>query len=203
LKSTENLINTQPDEDFFATLSPTSQQDQANNNVSQGSNNKSVEPIVPEPETNTSYLMQSNETEADNVISEHVTNVSQLDLPEHSEVTDNDRMTYETVKEPALRTLQKSEIETRVSREDEVPSVVNFGPKEVSEELYGRDFYVQGEKKNSPRHWEVKLPQYSPRGGKGMPQESLQATEEEVSVTVLYRGGPHSTFHYVWLICVG
>ncbi|XP_048756355.2 uncharacterized protein LOC125667072 isoform X5 [Ostrea edulis] len=186
LKSTENLINTQPDEDLFATsspqestLSPTSQQDQVNNNVLMDIE-INAENVVSESVTNVPHFMKSNEKNAENIISEPITNVPHLDLSEHSEMTDNDHVTYETVKEPASRILQKSVIETRLSNEDEEPSVVNFGPKEISEELYGRDFYVQGEKKNSPRHWEVKVPQFSPRGSRVVPQESLQATEEEV-----------------------
>lgn len=209
LKSTENLINTQPDEDLFATsspqestLSPTSQQDQVNNNVLMDIE-INAENDVSESVTNVPHFMKSNEKNAENIISEPITNVPHLDLSEHSEMTDNDHVTYETVKEPASRILQKSVIETRLSNEDEEPSVVNFGPKEISEELYGRDFYVQGEKKNSPRHWEVKVPQFSPRGSRVVPQESLQATEEEVSVTELYIDTGVLVHILCDIICVG
>ncbi|XP_061183770.1 uncharacterized protein LOC133191984 isoform X2 [Saccostrea echinata] len=180
LKSTENLIHSQPEEDLFTTNSPrertsssSSQEDQENNN-----------------------LMKSSERQMDNVTPVPLTKVPPLDFSEHSEVTDNKPLTSETVIEPASRTLQESvkssdlsnENEefverSNLSNENEEPMVINFGSKEVSGEMYGRDFYVQGEKKNSPRHWEVKLPQYSPRGGKVMTQESLEAAEEEIYIT--------------------
>ena len=165
MKSTENLINSQPEEDVFAsaspretTLSPKSRQDQDNNNLS--------------------------ETPKDKVISGSVPEVLTLDLTDLPEVTDNGHVTSETVIEPTSKVPLESVEVTRDSlcEDEEEPTVVNFGPKEVSEEMYGRDFYVQGEKKKSPRHWEVKVPQYPSRGGKVMTPDHLQETEEEVSM---------------------
>lgn len=168
LKSTENLINSQPEEDAFAsvsvrdsTLSPKSRQDQDNNNLSQNSTQKLL----------------------DNVVSEPVAKVPSLDLSEVPNVKDTDHVTSETVIEesPASKTPQEIvKVRSDLLSEDEEPTVVNFGPKEVSGEMYGRDFYVQTEKKTSPRHWEVKLPQYSSRGGSVMHPEGLHETEEEV-----------------------
>nr|XP_022322544.1 titin homolog isoform X5 [Crassostrea virginica] len=166
LKSTENLINSQPEEDVFAsaspretTLSPKSRQDQDNNNLS--------------------------ETPKDKVISGSVPKVPTLDLTDLPEVTDNGHVTSETVIEPTSKVPLESVEVTRDSlcEDEEEPTVVNFGPKEVSEEMYGRDFYVQGEKKKSPRHWEVKVPQYPSRGGKVMTPDHLQETEEEIYIT--------------------
>eukprot|EP00105_Crassostrea_gigas_P035123 XP_019919271.1 PREDICTED: uncharacterized protein LOC105319247 isoform X4 [Crassostrea gigas] len=171
LKSTENLINSQPEEDAFAsvsvrdsTLSPKSRQDQDNNNLSQNSTQKLL----------------------DNVVSEPVAKVPSLDLSQVPNVKDTDHVTSETVIEesPASKTPQEIvKVRSDLLSEDEEPTVVNFGPKEVSGEMYGRDFYVQTEKKTSPRHWEVKLPQYSSRGGSVMHPEGLHETEEEIYIT--------------------
>lgn len=176
LKSTENLINSQPEEDAFAsvslrdsTLTPKSQQDQDNNNLSQNSTQKLL----------------------DNVVSEQVAKVPSLDLSEVPNVKDTDHVTSETVIEesPASKTPQEIvKVRSDLLSEDEEPTVVNFGPKEVSGEMYGRDFYVQTEKKMSPRHWEVKLPQYSPRGGSVRHPEGLHETEEEVSMRKYFMG---------------
>lgn len=178
LKSTENLINSQPEEDAFAsvslrdsTLSPKSRQDQDNNNLSQNSTQKLL----------------------DNVVSEPVAKVPSLDLSEvpNVNVKDTDHVTSETVIEesPASKTPQEIvKVRSDLLSEDEEPTVVNFGPKEVSGEMYGRDFYVQTEKKTSPRHWEVKLPQYSPRGGSVRHPEGLHETEEEVSMRKYFMG---------------
>lgn len=176
LKSTENLINSQPEEDAFAsvsvrdsTLSPKSRQDQDNNNLSQNSTQKLL----------------------DNVVSEPVAKVPSLDLSEVPNVKDTDHVTSETVIEesPASKTPQEIvKVRSDLLSEDEEPTVVNFGPKEVSGEIYGRDFYVQTEKKTSPRHWEVKLPQYSSRGGSVMHPEGLHETEEEVSMRKYFMG---------------
>lgn len=197
LKSTENLINSQPEEDAFAsvsprdsTLSPKSHQDQDNNNLSQNSTEKLL----------------------DNVVSEPIAKVPSLDLSEVPNVKDTDHVTSETVIEesPASKTPQEIvKVRSDSPSEDEEPTVVNFGPKEVSEEMYGRDFYVQAEKKTSPRHWEVKLPQYSPRGGRVIQPEGLHETEEEVSMRKYFlawwgRGGCRDSLlvqvHSLWFI---
>lgn len=148
-------------------MSLKSQQDQDNNNLSQNSTEKLL----------------------DNVVSEPVTKVPSLDLSKVPNVKDNYHVTSDSVIEetPASKTPQEIvKVRNDSPSEDEEPTVVNFGPKEVSEEMYGRDFYVQAEKKTSPRHWEVKLPQYSPRGGRVMHPEELHETEEEVSMRKFY-----------------
>lgn len=124
-------------------------------------------------------------------MSEQVAKVPSLDLSEVPNVKDTDHVTSETVIEesPASKTPQEIvKVRSDLLSEDEEPTVVNFGPKEVSGEMYGRDFYVQTEKKMSPRHWEVKLPQYSSRGGSVMHPEGLHETEEEVSMRKYFMG---------------